>query len=263
MGERPIRNEVKVKVEAGTTVFGSYALTPSAAMVETLALAGLDFVRLDPYHINMNRETIEDMTRAAFAMDVMAWARVRNDPWEIATTLDAGVMAVTIPNIGTVQDAKRAVLAARYPPHGERENGRPARFRKLPEKEYLDWAEREIWVSIQIEGLDGVENFREIVKVEGVHCVQTGRGDLSNALGLPGGRMHPKVLEIERQIVEAAFAAGKHVSLNTDVTPGGLEYVQGWMERGVRIFTIGPETSVIINAFGTALAQLRKQPVGT
>ena len=252
-----VRNEVKAKIAEGKTVFGVYVHIPSPAIIEPLALSGLDFVRLDPYHASYTRETLENMTRAAYGIGVTPWARVRNDPWEIMTTLDAGVQIITVPNVGTADEARRAVSAAHYPPHGERESNRPNRFRHFTDAEYLDWVEREVWVSVQIEGRNGIENYQEIIAVDGVNVIQTGGNDIALALGLTGtglGRFHPKVLEIEARIADAALTAGKQVSLNTDLSPRGLEYVQSWIDKGVRIFTLGIDAVAIMNAFRVFLS---------
>lgn len=252
-------NALKAKIEAGSTVFGTYVAIASPAVVETLALAGLDFVRMDPYHVAINRETLENMVRAAYAHAITPWARIRNDPWEIATTLDLGVQIVTLPNIGTAEEARRAAAAARYPPYGERENGRPLRSRAMEEADYLSWAEREIMVAVQIEGTEGLKNYHEIVAVEGVHIVQTGRGDLANALGFPGEIFHPRVLEIEAQIVEAARAAGKAVSLHVPFSERGFEHAGMWVARGVRIFTLDIDVNVMLRTYRDGLAELRRR----
>ena len=122
----------------------------------------------------------------------------------------------------------------------------------MTEVDYLAWG-----VSVQIEGLGGIEHFAEIVAVDGIQCVQTGRGDLSNALGFPGQRSHPKVLEIEDRIVDAALAAGKQVSLHADLSPAGLEYVRRCSSRGVRSFTLDVEYNVIIRTYRNFLADVR------
>src|SRR5438067_9216230 len=162
------RNRVKQLYRAGKPSFGTYVTFPTAAMVEVAGLAGFDFVRLDAYHVAYNPETLENMIRAAYAHDLTPWVRCRNDPWEIMATLDLGAQAITIPNVGSAEAARAAVAAAHYPPTGEREMSRPLRLRGLSAREYLDWAANELIVSCQIEGRDGVDNYREIVKVEGV-----------------------------------------------------------------------------------------------
>src|SRR5262249_56528782 len=135
------------------------------------------------------------------------------DPGGIMRAPAPAAQAISIPTAGSAEAGRAAVAAAHSPPTGEREMSRPLRLRGLSAREYLDWAADELIVSCQIEGRDGVENYGEIVKVEGVDCVQTGRGDLSLALGVPGEEFHPKVLEAAQRIVAAPLEAGDQCSL--------------------------------------------------
>ena len=250
-------NRVKQLYREGKPSFGTYVTVPSAAIVEVAALAGFDFVRLDAYHIHFNPETLENMVRTAYAHGVTPWVRCRNDPWVIMMTLDTGAQAITIPNVGSAEEARAAVRATFYPPKGEREMSRPLRMRGMSASDYLAWTTEEVILSVQIEGRDGVENYKEIVRVEGVDCVQTGRGDLSLALGVPGEDFHPKVLEAEQRIVEAALEAGKQVSLLHSLTEDGIERTKRWMEQGVRIMTVDSEYRVLLREYGEGLKELR------
>jgi 4-hydroxy-2-oxoheptanedioate aldolase len=250
-------NRVKQLYREGKPSFGTYVTFPTAAIIEVAALSGFDFVRLDPYHLHYNPETLENMVRAAYAHGVTPWARCRNDPWTIMMTLDAGIQAISIPNTGSAAEARAAVAAAFYPPKGEREMSRPLRMRGMTAPEYLEWAANEVIVSCQIEGLDGIDNYKEIVKVKGVDCIQTGRGDLSLALGVPGEEGHPKVLEAEERIVEAALAAGKQVSLLHSLTDEGLERMHYWMDQGVRILTVDSDYRVLMREYAAGLKKLR------
>jgi 4-hydroxy-2-oxoheptanedioate aldolase len=235
-------NRVKQLYTAGKPAFGTYVTFPTAAAVEVAALSGFDFVRLDPYHLHYNPETLENMARAAYAHNITTWARCKNDPWTIMMTLDAGVQAISIPNTGSAAEAKAAVAAAFYPPKGEREMSRPLRMRGLSAPDYLAWARDEIVVSVQIEGVD---------------CVQTGRGDLSLALGVPGEEFHQKVLDAEAHIVEAALAAGKQVSLLHPLTDDGLARMEAWMKQGVNIITVDSDYRVLIREYSAGLKKLR------
>lgn len=250
-------NRVKELYTAGKVAFGTYVTFPTAAAVEVAALSGFDFVRLDPYHLHYNPETLENMARAAYAHNVTTWARCKNDPWTIMMTLDAGVQIISIPNVGSAAEARAAVAAAFYPPKGAREMSRPLRMRGLSATDYLDWARDEVLVSVQIEGADGVANYKEIVTTEGVDCVQTGRGDLSLALGVPGEEFHQKVLDAEARIVEAALAAGKQVSLLHPLTEDGLQRMEAWMKQGVRIMTVDSDYRVLIREYSEGLKKLR------
>lgn len=255
----PNANRVKQIYKAGQTAYGTYVTFPAPAVVEVAALAGFDFVRLDPYHIAYNPETLEHMIRTAYAHAITPWIRCRNDPWVIMTALDQGAQAVTVPNVGSADAARAAVAAVYYPPRGQREMSRPLRFRALSAREYLNWAAEEVILSCQIEGRDGIENYKEIIAVDGVECIQTGRGDLSLALGVPGEEFHPKVLEVEKRIVAAALAAGKQVSLLHPLTPDGMERMEAWTAQGVRIHTVDTDYRVLLREYGAGLTALRGQ----
>jgi 4-hydroxy-2-oxoheptanedioate aldolase len=253
-------NRVRQLYEAGRPAFGLYVTFPTPAMVEVAALAGLDFVRLDAYHIHYNPETLENMVRTAYAHDITPWVRCCNDPWTIMMTLDTGAQAITVPNVPNAEAARAAVGAVFYPPRGEREMSRPLRFRDLSTADYLDWVNSEVILSCQIEGSEGVENYQEIVRVEGVTCIQTGRGDLSLALGVPGEEFHPKVLEAEQRIVSAALEAGKQVSLLHPLTDDGIERMTRWIEQGVRIITVDSDYRVLMRSYAVGLRRLRGEP---
>jgi len=249
-------NLVKKKYNEGGHALGTY-VTLSPTAVELAALAGFDFVRMDPYHNACSPEMLSNFFRAAYAHGVTPWARVRNDPWEIMTCLDLGAQAITVPNIGTVAAARAAVNAMHYPPMGDREMSRPMRLRGLTASQYLEWSQTQLLLSCQIEGAEGLENYKEIVKVKGVDCIQTGRNDISQALGVPGENLHPKVLEAEKRIVSAALDAGKQVSLVHSLNADGLERAARWMEQGVRIMTIDSDYMVLLESYKGAVKKLR------
>ena len=250
-------NKVRSLYEKGDYAYGAYVTFPTSAVVEVAALAGLDFVRLDAYHVAFNRETAQDMIRTAYAHDVTPWVRVRNDAWEIMMTLDLGAQVITIPNVGTAEEARSAVASTYHPPKGEREMSRPLRFRAHSAQDYLEWVNANVLVSCQIEGTSGIENYEQIIKTDGVAIVQTGRGDLSLARGGPGAEFHPKVLEVEKRIVETALDHGKQVSLLHPMTEEGLERAREWKSRGVRILTFDSEYRVLMREYGQLLAGFR------
>lgn len=254
-------NRVKQLYSAGKPAFGTYVTYPAPAAVEVAALAGFDFVRIDAYHIAFDPETVQAMVHAAYAHGVTPWARCKNDPFTIMTMLDMGIQMLTIPNTSDAASARAAVRSAFYPPEGDREMSRPLRFRAHSTDDYLEWVRENVVVSCQIEGREGLENYKEIVKVQGLGCIQTGRGDLSLALGVPGQQFHPKVLEAEERIVAAAMDAGKQVSLVYPLTEDGIARTLRWMEQGVRILTLESDYSVLLRAYTEGLQRIKQAAV--
>jgi 4-hydroxy-2-oxoheptanedioate aldolase len=250
-------NRVKQLYRTGQPAFGTNVGLPSPEIVEVAGAAGLDFVRIDNYHTRWNAEALSNMVRACYDQGITPWIRCRLDPWIIMTALDTGAQAVSISNIGTVERARQAVAATYFPPKGEREAARPHRFEGVPAAEYLDWVASEVLLSVQVEGADGVQNYREIVKVEGIDCIQTGRSDIALALGVGGDQYHPKVLEMEQRIIDAALEAGKQVALLYSATEDGYEYITRRLQQGVKIITVDRELRVLRRVYGEWVKRLR------
>jgi 2-keto-3-deoxy-L-rhamnonate aldolase RhmA len=124
-------------------------------------------------------------------------------------------------------------------------------------QEYRDFSANDVFLSVQVEGDEGIVNYKEIVKIEGVDCIQPGRNDISSALGMPGQQYHPKVLEMEDRIVDAAIEAGKQVALVYPAPEEHLERVSNLIQRGVRILTVDHDYSAMRRFYTNALGRLR------
>src|SRR5439155_13165941 len=161
-----------------------------------------------------------------------------------------------VPDVESAAAAQAVVQAARYPPRGRREISRPLRMIGEPPEEYFRWADEELVVSVQIESRAGLENLDQIVAVEGLDMVQSGRSDLALSLGVPGQPNHPKVIEAEERIVEAAWRAGKWVSLHFPPAPDALERARDWARRGAQVLTIGGDTQLLFTALRERLAAM-------
>ncbi len=138
--------------------------------------------------------------------------------WIAKQVLDLGVFGIIFPHISTVEEARNAVGACRYPrlssaplynPPGIRGDAptRAARYWGLTQQEYYSRAEvwplasqGEILVVIQCEEMRAIDNLPDILKeVPGIGVVVIGEGDLSQELGHPRDYDHPVVAaEINR-----------------------------------------------------------------
>ncbi|CAG0955415.1 4-hydroxy-2-oxoheptanedioate aldolase [Anaerolineae bacterium] len=251
-------NRVKECYSQEKLAIGSYITFPAPAVIEVAAQSGLDFVRLDTYHYGFfNPETLENMIRTAYSYNVTPWVRLRNDPWLIGMTLEMGAQAITIPNCSSAAEARAAVSAVFYPPKGKREMSRGFRFQAMTLAEYREWASTQVILSCMIEGMEGLENYREIIAVDGVDVIQVGLSDLSQAVGVPGAKNDPKVLEAEKRVIMTALEAGKQVSIVHPNTPQGIERTQRWVEQGVRIVVLEKESRILGREYSVATKSLR------
>jgi 4-hydroxy-2-oxoheptanedioate aldolase len=166
-------------------------------------------------------------------------------------------MGVSAPQIESAVAARALVDACRFPPRGLRGTGRPLFTFGEPTEAFLKWADEDLVVSAQIETAAGVDALAEIVKVDGLDMIQSGRNDLALSLGFPGQPGHPKVLDTEERIVETARAAGKWVSLQFAPGPRSIDQARAWMQRGVECITIGGDVQILLDAIRRRVTAIR------
>ncbi|MFN8521599.1 MAG: aldolase/citrate lyase family protein [Chloroflexota bacterium] len=249
-----LKNALKAAAAEGRTAFGMYVTQPAPSIVEVAAQAGLDFVRIDTYHGTMGAETVDSLIRAAYAAGITPTARVQNDPVAILSVLEQGCMGITVPDVEDAQTARGIVQASRYPPKGIREISKPQRMMAVSAGDYFRWADEELIVSAQIESKRGLDNIEEILAVDGLDMVQSGRNDLSLSLGVPGQPNHPLVIAAEDRIIDAALTAGKMVSISFQPAPDALQRLGNLAKRGVQCITIGFDSQVLFQAMRDRVA---------
>ncbi len=255
------KNPVKQALRDGRTVFGIYIGVPSPAMVELAGYAGFDFVRIDISHNAYDINTIVHMIRAAEAAGVTPMVRIDNDPHLIANVLEAGAMGLIVPDVSTPEKARAVVDAVHFAPLGDRGTfaaTRIARYGAISGGDYCKWSNEEILLGIQIESKEAADNLEKTLSVDGIDMIGSGRGDLSNALGLTGQKNHPSVLALEERIFATAKSRGKYTSVNLDPTaPNFAETVASWKKRS-QVITLGHDITLIRKNFADAIKTARE-----
>lgn len=233
-------NRMKRRMDDGEALVGAFVNVPHPELVEILGLAGIDFVVLDGEHTGLTAETAAELIRAAELHDVTPVARVgHNHPQEIQKYLESGAQGVLIPLVNDGDDAQCVVDAVKYPPIGKRGLA-PTRTSQwgLGEggiAQHVADANRETFITVQIETHEAVDHFEAIVATDHVDLVFFGPSDLSTALGFPGQTQHPDVVRIIERLTDDARRAGKAVGT---IAQDG-EAAQRWRERGVQWLCTG------------------------
>jgi 4-hydroxy-2-oxoheptanedioate aldolase len=216
------KNKILEKMRRGQKAYGAGLESPSAAMVELLGFAGLDFVSFDTEHGPFTPETIEDLCRVADGVGLTPTARVtENDPQTINNRfLDRGIMGVMVPHVNTAAEAKAAVNACRFGPIGQRSWGgtRGTHWNLQSDDEkvkYMAETNDNMLLMIQIETIEAINNLPEILKVEGIDLFAHGPNDLAQSMGYPGQPSHPKVVAAMKRMNDMIHSASK--KLTSDV----------------------------------------------
>lgn len=208
-------------------MIGIFSKTTDSNFVEAAGLAGLDFIILDREHGPVSWHRLHDHVRAAQRAGMKAVIRVaRNDDHEIGASLDSGADGVQVPNVSGVEEAERAVRAARFQPDGMRgvcRFVRAARFGTMDKADYFRNA-NETMVVLQVEGLAGVRALDGILGVKGFDVLFVGPYDLSQSAGVPGEVSHPKVVELMESIAAKVRGSGKMLGTFADTPENARIY---------------------------------------
>jgi 4-hydroxy-2-oxoheptanedioate aldolase len=209
-----MKNRLKEKLLSGQPAFGVSVMFPSPQVVEMVGKLGFDWVLIDCEHGSTSPESIEMMALAAEANGVTPIARPwKNDTEAILRIMDRGVMGVQVPHVNIAEDARRAVESVKYYPMGTRGlavGTRSANYGYgISQAEFVEDANRETLVCVQLEEEEALRNIDEILQVEGVDVFFVGPSDLSQSMGYPGRSDAPEVRKAMDDAFAKIVAAGK------------------------------------------------------
>src|ERR1041385_5034713 len=117
----PAIKKLREKLAADETVYGLWVTLESASISEMAVALRLDWIVVDAEHGHLDWKDILEHIRAAVRSDTVVLVRVAElNAGLIKRALDIGADGIVIPWVETVEQLKRAVAFARYPPEGLR-----------------------------------------------------------------------------------------------------------------------------------------------
>jgi 2-keto-3-deoxy-L-rhamnonate aldolase RhmA len=159
--------------------------------------------------------------------------------------------------VGSAEDARAAVRAAKYPPLGARSVaalGPATRYRPLPLAEIVRLQNRLTMVFAMLETEEGVKNAEAIAAVPGIDALMLGPADLSTELGVPGELKHARIGEAWHASLAAARKHGKQF-----VAGAGGPDTADMVARGARILMGGNDVAYLMSAARQAATAMRTQ----
>lgn len=210
---------------------GIFSKSTDSGMIEAAGFSGLDFIILDTEHGPIGQETLQNHVRATDNTPMLSIVRVNgHDADMIGSMLDSGADGVQVPNVGTAEQARSVIAAARFHPKGNRGVCRFVRAANYGTKDkdaYLSDANRTV-VVLQVEGLEGIGNLEEILAVPGFDILFVGPYDLSQSVGKPGQIHDEEVLKLIGEIAAMAQEKGVALGVFTDTD----ESIRAMASRG-------------------------------
>ncbi|MBS0536959.1 MAG: 4-hydroxy-2-oxo-heptane-1,7-dioate aldolase [Proteobacteria bacterium] len=237
------RNAFKAGLRAKKLQVGLWQSLCSNVAVEICSDSGFDWLLLDTEH---SPNEIPDLLSQLQAMEKgTATAIIRpawNDAVLIKRCLDIGAQALLIPYVQSVEEAKAAVAATRYPPHGIRGvsvAARASRYGRVPG--YLTKANSEICVLVQVETRESLDVLEDIAAVDGVDGVFIGPSDLAASLGHLGNPQHADVQAAMKDAVERLTKVGMPAGILT----GNEEEARRYIDWGYLFVAVGSDVGLL------------------
>ncbi len=236
------------RIARNETLFGVFVDAPTISHVETLAIAGFDFVIIDQEHGHISAESLVHLVSACDHFGIASLVRIPTlASWLIGPALDCGSSGVQVPFVSSADEAEAAVAAARFAPDGERGVHvflRGGQYGALGADGFFRACNENQAVVLQVEGTRGVENLEEIAAVPGYDSIFIGPYDLSQSLGVPGQTGHTSVVDVIERAVTLCEQHGKVVGTFVN-TP---EDAAKWAKRGVQMVSVSCDTNIFFRA---------------
>lgn len=241
------RNPVKAALKAGLPQVGTWLSLGSVFAARVMARAGFPWLTVDLEHSPIGWDSAGLLFGAIADAGCVCLARVpRGDHDYIKRVLDAGAHGIVVPMVNTVEEAKLAIAAAKYPPTGNRSVGGTLHAMNFDASsgDYYKHANDEILVVLQTESPQGVENAEAIYSLPGVDAIFVGPNDLNAQMRGPDGR-DPSPEEHEAML-QRILSIGKKVG-----TPVGLhcltvEQIQQRIGEGWQFLALGSELRFMV-----------------
>jgi len=180
-------NTVITKLKEGKQIFSNTIMQPDLEAAKK-ACEGQDFIWIEMQHSRLTWREAEDLIRVIAQAGCIPFVRVPNaNKGDIQKATDAGALGIIIPMVDTIEEARNAVLYAKWPigsrdnpntkPWGHRSSG-GGQFNQLWGPAYQSNANNNILIMIQIENPQGVGAIDTILQeVEGIDIVMVASND--------------------------------------------------------------------------------------
>ena len=243
-------------VDQKKPLLGLMVSITDAGIIELAKTAGFDFVRVDNEYIPFDYGKICEMIRTANLLDLPILVRISRME-DITSLVSFGVNGIVVPDCDSVERAKKAIELTKFWPVGARglnPGGRSFRVSGLTPAEYIQNANDSVTLTVQIEDVNVTDYIDDILSLDGIDMVSSGRSDISQSLGIPGQITHPKVLEFEDLVIKKALQHGKIPS----ILALSKEYLAQLVEKGVEVCSVASDEALLLGAMKDKLADYRK-----
>lgn len=248
-------NQFLAAIRSGQPQIGLWISLANNYAAEVVASAGYDWLLVDMEHAPNDVATVLGQLQAIAPQGSTAIVRPPwNDTVMVKRLLDIGAPGLLFPMVQSVEEAKAAVAATRYPPHGVRGVAGSIRANQFGRvTDYYARVGEETAVIVQVETQSAVAQAVEIGQVDGVDGVFFGPADIAADMGFLGQHMWDPVWDLiltaARKLMDAGIPVG---TLVTDPV-----FAQKLLAEGFTFVACGTDTNLLAKGADAVLAQMR------
>ena len=235
-------NPVKRKLREGQVSFGTWLSLGDLYATRLLARMGFDWLTLDMEHQPIDWSTAAAIFGAIADAGCVPLVRVpEGNHFLIKRALDAGAWGIVVPMVNTVEQARAAIAAAKYPPTGNRSLGGGMHSLNFSAAagDYYAKANDEVLVVLQTESPEGVRNAEAIYSLPGVDAIFVGPVDLrANMRSADGAEASDE--EFERTL-QRIVDAGKKTGTPTGMHVMNTDAAHKRAKQGMQFIAVGSE----------------------
>lgn len=240
-------SRVLKKLKAGEIV-SSYKLNlPCGEIAEMAAIAGFDCLWVDREHVAQDWSEIKAQGWVAKAYDTDLMVRVSRGGYsDYIKPLELDATGILVPHIMHLEDAKRVIRFTRFHPVGRRPidgGNADGAYTCLELDKYLENANKQRFIALQIEDPEPVAELEAIADLEGFDILFFGPGDFSHGIGAPGQWDHPLLIQTRERVAQAARKYGKFAA-TTGTVANALELI----DMGYQFINLGADVIELTSA---------------
>jgi 4-hydroxy-2-oxoheptanedioate aldolase len=252
-------SRVLAKLRAGQVASCFKLNLADARAMEIAAMAGFDCLWSDMEHVPNDLAVIEKGIWAAKSQNVDVMVRVTRGSYsDYIRPLEMDAAGIMVPHVMSLADAQAVVRMTRFHPIGRRAvdgGNADGAYCGVEFTEYLQQANAQRFVAVQIEDPEPLEELDAIAALPGIDMLFFGPGDFSHGIGAPGVWDHPRLLDARRRVAEAAVANGKFAG-----TVGSAANMDELIGLGYRFLSVGADVIGLSQYCRGIVAEFTKRP---
>ncbi len=240
MGLKMRESRVLKKLRAGEIVSSFKINLSDARIAEIAAISGFDCIWIDQEHIGQDWSVVASNVWATKTHDADLVVRVSKGSYsDYIRPLELDATGIMVPHVMSLAEAREIIEMTRFHPVGRRPidgGNADGAYTAMDFREYLEQANGQRFVILQIEDPEPLEELDAIAALDGYDMLFFGPGDFSQGIGAPADWDNPRLLEARKRVADAANRHGKFAG-----TVGGPGNLDELVSLGYRFVNMGAD----------------------